>query len=59
MLDLSFNQRRIIDLYPMFFENTYFEDVRRMGNDRVHGNVQSMCYLLKQFGIDVGNLYFS
>lgn len=56
---LSFNQKSILNLYQRFYGKRYQCGVTREEATQEHINVQKMCYLMKRFGIPVGNFGYS
>ena len=60
MLNLSYNQKAILNLYERFYHERY-----PSGSDdekvttQTHINSQKMCYLLKMYGINVGDFCFT
>lgn len=58
-MKLSFNQKSILDLYLKFYGKRYRCGVAGEEATREHINVQKMCYLMKRFGIPVGNFGYS
>ncbi|MBD5479647.1 MAG: hypothetical protein HDR08_16400 [Lachnospiraceae bacterium] len=58
-MKLNFNQKSILDLYPKFYGKRYQCGLAGEEATQEHINVQKMCYLMKRFGISVGNFGYS
>ena len=58
-MNLSFNQRSILALYPKFYGVKYQCGLTQEKATQKHINVQRMCYLIKRFDIPVGSYGYS
>lgn len=60
MLALSYNQKAILNLYERFYNEKYPSgSVDEQNTTQIHINSQKMCYLLKMYGVNIGDFCFT